>query len=158
MLFTAGTTFGQSPLTTPEALWMKPIPNWCLSQQLMGIGIVQARDDGLSEKEAVERVTSQFPLQRDKVPGIAAAAFRHKQLSTRDVDRYMMFSCHARSYNLPALSLDDAAKDLIECGEKLSRDPCVVEVRNIITGAPRDYRPPSRTVPTIVPGKRADQP
>lgn len=126
---------------------MTPLPDECRKQGVMANLIVRARDEGLSQKEAVERVRSMSSAFPEQGYELAPAIYRHKELDRLDVDRYVMFSCHARAYGLPALTLEAVAKELRECGVNFGRDECVVEIRNIITGAPRKYRPPSRTAP-----------
>lgn len=139
---------------TAEALWMTPLPDECQKTGVMANLIVRARDEGLSQTDAVQRVralSSTFPEQGFEIaPGI----YLHKELDRDDIGRYVMFSCHAIAYGLPALELDKVAVELRECGAKFGRDECVVELRNIITGAPRKFRPPSRFAPTPAPPSR----
>lgn len=138
-------------VVTPEALWMTPLPEVCKKQLIMTNLIVRARDEGINQSDAIERVkslSSAFPEQGYE---LAPEIYRHKELDARDWERYVMFSCHAHAYGLPALPLDTVAKELRECGANFGRDECAVEIRNIITGAARKYRPPSRIAPTPVP-------
>lgn len=143
--------FAKGDPITPEALWMTPLPEVCRQELVMTSTIVRARDEGIVQSAAIERVrslSSTFPEHGyELVPDI----YRHKELDARDWDRYVMFSCHARAYGLPAMALDTVAQELRECGANFGRDGCVVEIRNIITGAPRKYRPQSRIVPAPAP-------
>lgn len=135
------------PAMTPEALWMAPLPDACVKHQVVAKLVVRARDEGRSEAEAIERATALLPLFAGQARAFAPGIYRHKELTEEDVDRYVMFSCHAQSYKLPALGLDEVAPELRACGAKFGRDECVVELRNVITGAPRAYRPGSRMAP-----------
>lgn len=146
-LATSSAAFAKDNAVTPEALWMTPLPEICRKQLVMTSLIVRARDDGINQNDAIERVKSFSSVFPEQGYELAPDIYRHKELDARDWDRYVMFSCHAHAYGLPTLALDTVAKELRECGANFGRDECVVEIRNIITGAPRKYRPPSRIVP-----------
>jgi hypothetical protein len=154
ILATPRVTVAKNNAMTPEALWMSPLPDECQKVGVMANLIVRARDEGLDQKDAVKRVralSSAFPEQGFE---LAPDIYRHKELDREDIGRYVMFSCHAHAYGLPALELDEVARELRDCGAKFGRDECVVELRNIITGAPRKFRPPSRLAPTpALPGR-----
>lgn len=151
---TSNAAFAKDDSVTPESLWMTPLPDVCRQQLIMTSLIVRARDEGINQRDAIERVKSLASVFPERGYELAPDIYRHKELDARDWDRYVMFSCHAHAYGLPALALDTVAKELRECGANFGRDECVVEIRNIITGAPRKYRPPSRMVPTPAPTNR----
>lgn len=133
---------------TPEALWMTPHPDVCQKEGVMANLLVRARDKGLNQKEAIESVRAMSSLFPEHGYELVPDIYRHKELDSEVIGRYVMFSCHAHEYKLRPLPLDTVAEELRECGAKFGRDECFVELRNIITGAPRNYRPPSRIAPT----------
>lgn len=146
-----GMALAKKDAITPEALWMTPHPIVCQREGVIANLIVRARDEGLDQKDAIERVRSMTSAFPEHGYELAPDIYRHKELNREDFDRYVMFSCHAREYSLPALPLDTVAEELRMCGAKSGRDDCVVELRNIITGAPREFRPPSHRAPPAAP-------
>jgi hypothetical protein len=142
--------------TTPEELWNLPWPASCDTELGLMKALIEARDKGISAPEAQDYIRKLYPGQHASAE-LLANVFGHPELGSRELGRYTLWVCHARAYKVPTLPLGDFAADLLECSAKFRGDPCVVELKNRVTGLPADYRPKSKLVPTPAPSSSKSQ-
>ena len=142
--------------TSPEELYDLPWPPSCETELGVMKALVEAREKGIPSSAAQDYVHKLYPNQQASNQ-LIENVFKHPELGVKELDRYTLWVCHARAYKVPTLPLDDIAADLRECSAKFRGDPCVISLKNRVTGLPADYRPKSIVAPTPVPPRSHGQ-
>jgi hypothetical protein len=151
-----------SPLasaTSAQELYQLPPPEACYTQLgVMGL-LLKAREKGLSAADAtifVMRVRADLVVSKE----LSDNVFGHPGLDERPLERYTLWSCHARAHKVPVLPLDSVAADTQKCYASSAPFECALILQNRITGLPGDFKPRSSMVqvPTPVANKSRTTP
>jgi hypothetical protein len=153
MLSTIVVLSAVSPLahaTSPAELYALPVPQACVAQLgPMGL-LIRARDQGISAQEAQARLRNARPdLQVSEE--LVANVFDYPELGTGPLERYTLWSCHARAHGIRPLPLKNLAADMRDCYAKSLPRECALSFQNRMTGLPDGYRPGSFIAPTPAP-------
>jgi hypothetical protein len=133
--------------TEPAELYELPVPQACLTQLgAMGF-LVKARDQGISSEQAqanLRKVRSDIEISKELVANV----FDYPDLGMNALERYTLWSCHARAHIIRPLPLKEVAEDTRECYANSRPQECAIILQNRITGLPPGYRPRSFMPPS----------
>jgi TonB family protein len=136
--------------TSAEELYELPPPQACITQLGVMAVLVHARDKGLSSSDAREFVLKMRPnaeVSKELIENV----FGHPDLEQNPLERYTLWSCHARTNKVPTVPLDIVAADMRECYAKSASSECALIFQNRITGLAPAFRPKSSMVRAPMP-------
>lgn len=117
----------------------KPISQKCTMAFLSYMSLLEIRDRGYSQQDALKLNASRKPGEELPVEAIRYA-YEYSWLDKENLSRYSLWACHAKEIDLPIKPLSYVAKEMQACLEKGADKKCMLGVRNRMLGLPEDYR------------------